>query len=165
MNDYTLLAKRPVGTVSDKEVHKVVGFMNQLLANEFTLFTKTLNYHWNVTGPRFHSLHNFLETQYREILESMDNIAERVRTLGEFPDGTVKHFHELNQIKEKDVTNLSAHEMIYDLFSAHQKIQDEIKDILSVEGAFKRDPGSEDFLVSLLQKHEASSWMLKSHLE
>ncbi len=165
MNDYTLLAKRPIGSVSDKEVERIVGFMNQLLANEFTLFTKTLNYHWNVTGPRFHSLHEFLETQYKDILSYMDSIAERVRTLGEYPDGTIRHIHELTQIKEKGVINLSAHEMIYDLFSAHQKIQSDLKEIIQDEDMFKRDPGSEDFLVSLLQKHENSSWMLKSHLE
>ena len=134
------------------------------MANEYALFTKTLNYHWNVTGPRFHSLHTFLEDQYKQQLEIMDDMAERVRVLGENPIGTVKEMKDFMEMNEKNGKTLSSSEMIYDLFTSNLHIQSSIKDFVSDTDVFKKDPGTEDFLVSILQKHEMMSWMLKSHL-
>lgn len=143
---------------------KNVDFLNHLLATEFGLFTKTLNYHWNVTGPRFHSLHKFLETQYNELLEVMDSVAERVRVLGSTPISTVKGMKKEMDLNERSGKNLSANEMLQDLLDVNVEIIESIKDVVSLEGRFKKDPGTEDFLVGLLKKHEETSWMLKSHL-
>lgn len=156
---------RPIGTFDESSIKKSCEFMNELLADEFTLFTKTLNYHWNVTGPRFHSIHKFLETQYNELLVVMDDIAERVRILGERPVSTVKGMTKNRNLKEEDRESMSSNDMLYDLLSAHIQIQNEIKEFVSDETIFKKDPGTEDFLVGLLQKHEMNSWMLKSHLD
>jgi starvation-inducible DNA-binding protein len=138
--------------------------MNHLLANEFALFTKTLNYHWNITGPRFHSIHAFLEEGYNDLLVTMDDIAERVRIIGEIPLGTVSKMNETMSLSEKNGKSLSSNEMLSDLLAGHQEIQGHIRETLENK-QFDVDPGTEDFLISVLQKHEKTSWMLKSHLD
>ena len=157
--------KRPLTDVDDMNKFQITNVLNRLLANEYGLFTKTLNYHWNISGPRFHSLHTFLETQYKEILEVMDDIAERIRVLGDTPHSTVKKFAEEMTLDEMNGSGMHGQEMLHDLFKGNVQIQSYIKETLKVEKFFENDPGTEDFLVSLLQKHEKMSWMLKSHLE
>ena len=156
---------RPVGSIDENSVKKTCEFLNTLLANEFTLFTKTLNYHWNVTGPRFHSLHVFLEEQYNELLTVMDEVAERVRVLGETPISTVNGMNQAKVLSEKNGNNLSSNDMLQDLLTSNIRIQDDIREFVCDREELKRDPGTEDFLIALLQKHEMKSWMLKSHLD
>ena len=123
MSKFDLASKRAVGDIESKDVQEIAEFLNSLLANEYALFTKTLNYHWNVTGPRFHSLHTFLEDQYKQQLEIMDDMAERVRVLGENPIGTVKEMKDFMEMNEKNGKTLSSSEMIYDLFTSNLHIQ------------------------------------------
>lgn len=165
MKNIETLKNRPVGTIDLLDAQNTTEFLNELLSNEYALFTKTLNYHWNVTGSRFHSLHSFLETQYNDLLAVMDNIAERVRVLGETPNSTVKEMYEGMSLEEKSGKNMSSSQMIGDLFENNQIIQESIKGYLSGQHDFKKDPGTEDFLVGVLQKHEMMSWKLKSHLD
>ncbi len=159
------ISKRPVTHMNENNIKETSKALNHLLANEYALFTKTLNYHWNITGPRFHSLHTFLEAQYNTLLGSMDAIAERVRVLGETPCSTVKEMMEQMDLNERNGKNMSASEMLQNLLGDHQKIQSLIHDTLEKEGLFDSDPGTEDFLTALLQTHEKDSWMLKSHLD
>ncbi len=156
---------RPIVNLESDTAKTTTGALNNLLANEYALFTKTLNYHWNITGPRFHSLHTFLEGQYKDLLTVMDDIAERIRIIGETPHSTVKKLAGAMDLSEKNGAGLSSNEMINDLFESNMILQEEIKDITKKEELFKEDPGTEDFLVGLLQKHEMMSWMLKSHLD
>ena len=164
MEDPNLLTKRPVGSISHADAKMNAAALNSLLANEFTLFTKTLNYHWNVTGPRFHSLHNFLEEQYHELLEVMDRIAERVRVLDEVPINTVEKMNSCKEIKENNGSSLTSSQMMEDLLQTNLYIQESIKNTVSSNKHLGKDPGTEDFLVGLLQKHEMISWKMKSHL-
>ncbi len=127
MSKFDLASKRAVGDIESKDVQEIAEFLNSLLANEYALFTKTLNYHWNVTGPRFHSLHTFLEDQYKQQLEIMDDMAERVRVLGENPIGTVKEMKDFMEMNEKNGKTLSSSEMIYDLFTSNLHIQSSIE--------------------------------------
>lgn len=161
----SILNQRPIGSSDDIDVKKNTDFLNHILANEFALFTKSLNYHWNITGPRFHSIHTFLEGHYKKQLEIMDNIAERVRTLGEAPYGTLERLKNVMDIKEINGRHLSSSEMLEDLFETNLKIQEAIKEKIKASEDFKYDPGTEDFLVGVLQEHETMSWMLKSHLD
>lgn len=151
--------------LGSKPDNTVVKNLNELLADEYGLFTKTLNYHWNVTGKNFKSLHVFFEEQYRSLLEMMDEVAERVRYLGARPLGTVVSLEKKMNISESDGKSLSEAEMIEDLLRAHNSIHEEIKNILKVPNLSDEDPGTGDFLGSLLRKHEEMSWMLKSHLQ
>lgn len=150
------------GVLSDPSI---IEFLNTLLADEYTTFTKTLNYHWNLTGPQFFSLHKFLEKQYRELLEVMDEVAERVRILGHRPLSTVTEMVAERTLSEKGDKDMSAQAMITTLYQDHVNLIMHIREFLESEKALKRDPGTEDFLINLLQKHEMTSWKLKSQLQ
>ncbi len=156
----------PVGEVTAKCNKQIVDSLNVILADEFALFTKTLNFHWNVTGPRFHSLHTFLDEQYRDLLTIMDDVAERVRVLGSRPLGSAKEMLSNMGVKESTSTSPTpATEMLSILLRDHLQVQAQIKTAVSDKDAFDKDPGTEDFLIGILQKHEKMSWMLKSHLD
>ena len=165
MSNMNSLKTRPIGEISDEHAHRITDFLNNFLANEYALFTKTLNYHWNVTGPRFHSMHNFLEGHYKTLLNYMDDIAERVRIVGETPYSTLASLKEAMDVKEENGRGMATNDMLKDLFDTHIAIQTSIKDIIKDEALFKNDPGTEDFLVGMLQGHEEMSWMIKSHLD
>jgi starvation-inducible DNA-binding protein len=152
----------PVGRANDSS--GLVQGLNQLLSDEYALFTKTLNYHWNVTGPRFHSIHSFLETHYRTLLENIDDVAERIREVGGQPYGTMTEFVQTSQIKEKPGFYPEASHMISDLLHDHNQIQSATTNMIENGKSLPLDPGSEDFLTGLLKQHEEMAWMLKSHL-
>lgn len=154
----------PAGSKSRNKNNTVVDVINTLLADEFSLFTKTLNFHWNITGKRFHFLHSFLEEQYRALLEVMDDVAERVRILGERPLSTISEMYTAATIDESPGKVPNADRMLNELLRDHMTIQMNIKEALLTEGLFDEDPSTEDFLTGLLGKHEKMSWMLKSHI-
>lgn len=144
--------------------NEVVHCLNAVLANEYALFTKTLNYHWNITGPRFHSLHTFLEGQYRQLLEIMDEVAERVRVLDERPISTIKGMYSHMEIKDGQEKSPSAETMLQNLMEDHVTIQNQLKEIVSDSKKFASDRGTEDLFVSMLRQHETMGWMLRSHI-
>lgn len=138
--------------------------LNSLLANEYTLFTKTLKYHWNVTGPRFYSIHEFLEGHYKILLSAIDDLAERIREIKSHPIGTMMEFSERNSIVEHPGANPEASMMLVDLLKDHQTVQEQIQKILKHKKDLGMRPSSEDFLVGLLKQHEEMAWMLRSTL-
>lgn len=147
-----------------KAYKEIVFGLNSVLANEYSLFTKTLNYHWNITGPRFHSLHVFLGEQYNQLLVMMDEVAERVRVLDERPISTIKGMYTNMEIKDGGMSTPTAEMMFENLLMDHLTIQSQLKEIIMESKKFTDDPGSEDLLISILRKHEVMSWMLRSHL-
>lgn len=166
MTNSEVLNLRPVGKIEPEVAQTLSRFLNGILANEFALFTKTLNYHWNITGPRFKSMHEMLEENYKDILVKMDNVAERVRILGETPISTLENFNRANTLTEVNGEKLSSNQMVFDLFKANIKIQDELKRFFKEgESLLKSDPVTEDFLMNLLESHEIMSWKLKSHID
>ncbi|MES3037651.1 MAG: DNA starvation/stationary phase protection protein [Bdellovibrionota bacterium] len=142
---------------------ELVHNLNEILANEFVLFTRTLNYHWNITGPRFQQVHRFLEEHYRKILEMMDQLAERVRVMGARPLSTVHEMEHQMSLKEKPGRFPDTDGMLRDLVADHSKIMEQLKDTISREDFFTQDPVSEDFLIQLLKEHELMAWMIRSH--
>lgn len=154
-----------ISNLDHASAEKISNHLNHILANEFALFTKTLNFHWNVTGPRFNSLHNFMEQEYKGLLTVMDDIAERIRFMGKTPISTVKRFSKEMDLNEQNGNDLSASQMLGELFQDNIQMQTYIKEALREEKMFKNDPGTHDFLVNLLQKHEVTSWKLKSHFD
>ena len=143
---------------------ELIQALNVLLANEYAVFTKTLNYHWNVKGPRFHSVHGFLEDHYKELLEVIDEVAERIRKLGGRPNGTLTELTDKNFLTERPGVYPPTNEMIADLMTDHQAISSQIKAILNELIKPDIDPGTDDFMSSLIAKHENFTWQLKSHL-
>lgn len=149
--------------IPEPETKKVALLLNTLLADEFVLYTKTRNYHWNVQGMHFHSLHLFFEDQYNELADMIDDIAERTRTLGHFALGTMKDFLEITRLLESnDVGDEKA--MLNNLLNDHETL---IRELRSDQGkaAEMHDPGTSDFLTAIMERHEKMAWMIRSHLE
>lgn len=136
--------------------------VSHVLADTYTLYLKTHNYHWNVTGPLFNTLHLMFETQYNELWAAVDLLAERIRSLGVFAPGSYAQFADLTVIPEADgVPN--AEQMIADLVAGHETVA---RTARSVFGAIERaaDESTADLLTQRLQEHEKTAWMLRSML-
>lgn len=146
----------------EKASKQVARELATLLADSYLLFVKTQNFHWNVEDPRFHSLHEFFEEQYKELFEAIDVIAERIRALGEKSPGSLKEFLELSRLEESP-TNLSANEMIKTLLRDHESIIQWLKKEID-ETAQLGDAGSSDLCINRIRAHEKTAWMLRSHL-
>ncbi|WP_372655133.1 Dps family protein [Halobacteriovorax sp.] len=151
-----------IGIEEGKRVETAKG-LSHLLADSYTLYLKTHNYHWNVTGPMFNTLHAMFETQYNELALAVDEIAERIRILGVKAPGTYKEFAELSSIKEDD-SSPSANEMILGLLKGHEQVVNTSKNILPIlDGG--NDEGTLSLLSARIEYHEKTAWMLRSLLE
>lgn len=136
--------------------------LNRLLADEFVLYAKTRNYHWNVEGPHFRELHKLFEEQYTLIEESVDDIAERVRALGHRPAASLARWVELARLKEEQATP-DARAMVERLLADHEEVCRELRADIRL-CAKSGDDGSMDFLTGLLEQHEKTAWMLRATL-
>ena len=137
--------------------------LSRLLADSYTLYIKTHNYHWNVTGPMFQTLHTMFEAQYMELALAVDAIAERIRALGHFAPGTYHEFGKLASIKEK-LGHIPAREMIQDLVEGQETVVRTGRSLFPlIEKA--NDEASADLVTQRIQLHEKTAWMLRSLLE
>ncbi|WP_312903171.1 Dps family protein, partial [Chryseobacterium taichungense] len=100
----------------------VAEILSKLLADEFVVYTKTRNAHWNVEGPDFHSMHLFFESQYQQLADLMDGVAERIRTIGHYAPGTLKEFLELTHLTEYSERTNDSKDFIKDLLADHDSI-------------------------------------------
>jgi len=142
----------------------VVELLEQLLADEHVLYVKTRNYHWNVTGPRFHDLHKFFEGQYEEIAERIDEVAERIRALGEVAPGSMAAFVKSARLKEHTGAVPDADTMIRNLLEDHEAVIRSLRTDLATANEKHGDAGTSDFLTGLMEDHEKTAWMLRAHL-
>lgn len=149
--------------INDKDRKTISSGLNHLLADTYTLYLMTHNFHWNVKGPMFNTLHLMFETQYTELALAVDLIAERIRTLGEPAPGTYSEFAKLSSIKEvKGVP--TAEQMIKHLVHGQEAV---IKTARSLFPNLEKasDEPSADLLTQRMQIHEKNAWMLRSLLE
>lgn len=137
--------------------------LKALLASSYTLYLKTHNFHWNVTGPMFTTLHTLFETQYTELALAVDEIAERIRTLGAPAPGSYTAFAELSIIAEENGSP-SAIEMIKQLVADQEKIAKLSQDIIA-SAEEQRDQATADLATRRIDVHQKNAWMLRSHLE
>ena len=145
----------------DEEQRKAIAHgLSVLLADTYTLYLKTHNYHWNVTGPMFQTLHTLFETQYNELALAVDEIAERIRALGEFAPGSYKEYAKLTSIKEADGIP-TAEEMIKDLVKGQEAIAKTARSIVPVADDAS-DEVTLDLLTQRMTVHEKNAWMLRS---
>ena len=140
----------------------IVGGLSRLLADTYTLYLKTHNYHWNVTGPQFTSLHTLFEEQYTELATAVDVIAERIRALGEFAPGSYQAFAKLTEIKEETEVP-DAQNMLKNLLESHEVIIRHARELLQTD-AIETDEVSGDLLTQRMEFHEKNAWMLRSLL-
>lgn len=147
----------------NESTEPVVEALSELLASSYTLYLKTHNYHWNVTGPMFTTLHTLFETQYTELALAVDEIAERIRTLGAFAPASFTAFAELSVVSE-ETGHPNAKEMIRVLVADQKAISDAAQRVIEAAEA-ANDSASEDLGTRRMDIHEKNAWMLRSHLE
>jgi len=150
--------------LSEKQQKGSIDVLNTLLADEYVLYTKTRNYHWNVTGPHFIELHKFFEAQYDEIDKIIDDVAERARSLGGKSLGTLKDFLNTTRLKESPTDVQSADKMIANLLADHEAIIVALRKDLATCSDTYNDMGTSDFLTGTMEQHEKMAWMLRSFL-
>ncbi len=149
--------------IAENDRQKVAEGLSRLLADSYTLYLKTHNYHWNVTGPQFATLHTLFETHYTELALAVDLIAERIRALGFEAPGSYRAFRELSQIEEED-DSPSAQEMIRRLVVGQETVVRTAREIFPAVDACHDEPTA-DLLTQRMQIHEKNAWMLRSLLE
>jgi starvation-inducible DNA-binding protein len=149
--------------ISDKDRAKIAKGLSALLADSYTLYLMTHNFHWNVTGPEFNSLHMMFMTQYTEQWNALDIIAERIRALGHPAPGTYKEFVKLASIKEVEGVP-RAMDMVRHLVSAQEATARTARELFPLVDAANDQPTA-DVLTQRLDVHEKTAWMLRSLLE
>ena len=151
-----------IGIASDERTKIVLG-LSALLADSYTLYLMTHNFHWNVTGPHFNSLHQMFMGQYTEQWNALDLIAERIRALGHPAPGTYREFVKLASIKEVEGVP-KATDMIRHLVAAQEATARTARELFPVVDAANDQPTA-DLLTQRMEVHEKSAWMLRSLLE
>ena len=136
--------------------------LSRLLADSYTLYLKTHNYHWNVVGPMFNTLHLMFEEQYTELALAVDQIAERIRALGEPAPGSYREFAELSSVPEED-DRPDANEMVLRLVAGQEAVVRTARSVFPVTDA-ANDEATADLLTQRMQVHEKTAWMLRSLL-
>ncbi|MVM31153.1 DNA starvation/stationary phase protection protein [Spirosoma sp. HMF4905] len=137
----------------------------KLLADEFVLYTKTLNAHWNLEGMDFHLVHLYFEELYTQSAEIVDDVAERIRQLGHYAPATLKNFLQLTHLTEQDENGNDSRSLIKKLLSDHESIIDFIRGNIDEFVEAHKDAGTSDYITGLLEKHEKIAWMLRAHLK
>ncbi|QDO97821.1 DNA starvation/stationary phase protection protein [Ferrovibrio terrae] len=149
--------------IAEKERKKIADGLSHLLADTYTLYLKTHNYHWNVEGPMFQTLHTMFELQYTELALAVDLIAERIRALGHYAPGSYAQYAKLSSIKE--VTGVpGAQDMIKDLVKGNEAVSKTARALFPVVDKSSDEPTA-DLLTQRMQIHEKTAWMLRSLLE
>ena len=158
------MMKTDIG-LSEKDRKGSLEILGHLLSDEYLVYTKTRNYHWNITSSDFSELHKFFEAQYEEIDDIIDEVAERARALGGKSLGTMKEFLETTRLKEFPGVYPTAEKMISNLLSDHEAVIRFLREDLASCAEKYKDMGTSDFLTGLMEQHEKMAWMLRSYVD
>jgi len=140
----------------------ISGALSQFLANTYTLYLKTQNFHWNISGPEFYSLHKLSEKQYEEMADAIDEIAERIRALGFFVEGTMSAFQDASSIEEDDKIH-PKHIFLEGLVHAQEVVIREARSLAKLAEKHG-DAATVDLMGRRLNVHEKAAWMLRSQI-
>lgn len=149
--------------IAEHDRDRLAAGFSRLLADSYALYLKSQNFHWNVVGPRFQSLHTMFEEHYTELAPAIDEIAERIRSLGHPAPGGFAAFSELTSIADADGVP-EANEMVALLVEAHEATVRTARDLVAIAEEVG-DAASADLATQRLQVHEKTAWMLRSSLE
>ena len=148
--------------IAEQDREGVVSLLTSLLADEYLLYTKTRNYHWNVVSPHFNDYHKFFEGQYGEIEVFIDDIAERIRQMGGKAIGTLEELKSHTRLQENPGQYPTDAEMFSNLVNDHEAIIRNLRiDLKKCDESFN-DMGTSDFLTGLMENHEKMVWMLRA---
>ena len=150
--------------ISEKDRAAIAGGLSRLLADTYTLYLTTHNFHWNVTGPMFNTLHVMFMTQYTELWAAVDPIAERIRSLGHPAPGSYAQFGKLSSIKDAPGLPPKALDMVRILVEGHEAVARTARSIFALADKASDEPTA-DLLTQRLTVHEKTAWMLRSLLE
>eukprot|EP00439_Symbiodinium_sp_Y106_P089977 s1_g2513.t1 len=149
--------------IPEAERAKIAEGLTRVLADTYTLYLKTHNYHWNVTGPMFNTLHTMFEVQYNELWMAVDEIAERIRSLGEYAPGSYGAYADLTSIEE-DSGVPKAEAMLANLVKGHEAVARTAREVFPLAEDASDEPTA-DLLTQRMQASEKTAWMLRSMLE
>jgi starvation-inducible DNA-binding protein len=150
--------------ITEGDRRKIAAGLSHLLADTYTLYLTTHNFHWNVTGPMFTSLHTMFMTQYTELWNAVDPIAERIRSLGHAAPGSYAQFGKLSSLKDVPTTPPKAMEMVRILVKGHETVSRIAREFIPVAEEAGDDPTA-DMLTARCTVHDQTAWMLRSLLE
>ena len=150
--------------ISDKDRAAIAKGLSALLADTYTLYLTTHNFHWNVTGPMFNTLHTMFMGQYTELWNAVDPIAERIRALGHFAPGSYADFGQLTSLADVPTTPPKALEMVGILVAGHEAVARTARSLFPLADQANDEPTA-DLLTQRLTVHEQTAWMLRSLLE
>lgn len=151
--------------LSEEQRSGVIELLNQDLADAYLLLIKTKKHHWDVVGPQFRSLHLLWQEQYEALTINIDEVAERVRTLGGYPVGSAEGFLKYATIKEHPNDVPSAKVMVERLVDDHEQVIRNLRNHVEQCSEKFGDEGTADFLTGLMEQHEEMAWMLRSFIE
>ena len=150
--------------ISTEDRAKIVESLSTVLADAFMVYLKTHNFHWNVTGPMFNTLHTMFMTQYTELWNAVDPVAERIRSLGHPAPGSYAQFSQLASVPDVPVTPPKALEMVRILVQGHEAVARTARELFPVADEASDEPTA-DLLTQRMTVHEQTAWMLRSLLE
>ena len=156
-------ARTTIG-IPEKNLQKIALELNKALADEFVLYTKTRNYHWNVTGSNFMEMHKFYEGQYEQLDTVIDDMAERIRAIGHHAEARLSDYIELTNLVEQQYTD-DQNKQLGILLDDHETI---IRNLRRLTGEFTDklgDVGTADFVTGVMEMHEKMAWMIRSYLQ
>lgn len=148
--------------ISSSNSKKVADELNQVLADEFVLYVKTLKIHWNIEGRDFHALHLFLDDQYHQLQTIIDAVAERIRKVGHFANGSMKQFMSDASLKEMTSSGAVSENTLAELATDHEALIRKMRTLIDDFEEKYDDAGSSDFITGIMKQHEEMAWMLRS---
>ena len=151
--------------ITPANLQSVATEMSKLLADEFLLYTKTRNAHWNVEGGDFHSKHVFFEEQYNALDEIMDDVAERIRSIGHYAPATLQSFLQLTHLTEKLGQPNDSLGFVRELLTDHENVIIFLRENINRFANEYGDAGTSDYVTGLMETHEKMAWFLRAHLK
>ncbi|MFV8326471.1 Dps family protein [Flavobacterium sp. ZS1P14] len=156
---------KPQIGITEEHLKKSTTILSSVLANEMTLYIKLRKFHWNISGESFMELHKLFEGQYRQLEESIDEIAERIGKLGGKTIGTMKEFSDITILKESPNQYPPQKDMLTELLEDHETVIVHLRKDIDLSAQQNKDAGTADFLTGLMELHETMSWTLRRYLE
>ena len=150
--------------IPEKHLQAVSLELNKVLADEFILYAKTRNYHWNVEGNNFMEMHKFYESQFELLDEIMDDVAERIRTIGHYAEARLKDYTKLSHLEEQEYTS-KQNEQLQNLLSDHETIIQNLRKLITVFADEHKDIGTSDFVTGLMKEHEKMAWFIRAYIK
>jgi starvation-inducible DNA-binding protein len=155
---------KPEIGIADKHLNKSVALLSVVLADEMTLYIKTRKFHWNVSGASFMELHKLFQSQYTELEETIDEVAERINKLGSKTIGTMDEFLKLTRLKESPDKYPNQKDMMKELLHDHESVIVQLRKDIDESTEKNKDAGSTDFLTGIMEQHETTAWILRRYL-